>query len=376
MPKLKNTVYLILASLLIFSSVFVTLPRNATAIANCVSDECKAAEEEKKTSEAMSSKAKENATLLAAEIATLEKEIGEIQARIDENQKIADGLAGEIDQTAKELLKQLEALAKLLVDIHFEEQLDAVSMLAGSKSLSDYSEKQARAETVRAQISLSANAVKHTKEDLENKKAQVDQIVADAEAQRAQIDANRKKQEQMKSQYEEDAETFDEKARAAQKIMAEEIAKEIAKNNATGRVVASGTNSYPYQNRCPQENWYFTGRYLYGYGGYICECTSYAGYKAYEYYGISISSWGNAKYWGNSALAHGYTYDSRPEAHTIGFSTAGVYGHVVWIETVNSDGTVDLSEYNNSYSSVSGSIADFGYRSHVPASAYKYIHFH
>ena len=167
----------------------------------------------------------------------------------------------------------------------------------------------------------------------------------------------------------------DEEDLAAQKIMAEEIAKEIAKNNATGRVVASGTNSYPYQNRCPQENWYFTGRFYYGYGGYICECTSYAGYKAYEYYGIQISSWGNAKYWGNSALAHGYSYDSTPEAHTVGFSTAGVYGHVVWIETVNSDGTVDLSEYNNSYSSVSGSIADFGYRSHVPASSYRYIHF-
>lgn len=374
MHKLKPALFLTLASILLFAGIFVTTKQTA-AIANCVSEECLAAEEEKKTSEAMSSKAKENATLLAAEIETLEKEIAEIETHIAENQKTAEGLAAEIETTSKKLLGQQEALAKLLVDIHFEEKADTISILAGSKNLSDFSEKQARAEAVKAQISLSANAVKKTKEELENKKAQVDQILADAEAQRAQIDGNRKKQEQMKTQYEEDAETFDEKARAAQKIMAEEIAKEIAKNNATGRVVASGTNSYPYQNRCPQENWYFTGRFYYGYGGYICECTSYAGYKAYEYYGIQINSWGNAKYWGNSALAHGYSYDSTPEAHTVGFSTAGVYGHVVWIETVNSDGTVDLSEYNNSYSSVSGSIADFGYRSHVPASSYRYIHF-
>lgn len=374
MPKLKNTISIILAATFLLGGIFLTT-RKTFAIANCVSEECLAAEEEKKTSEAMSSKAKENATLLAAEIETLEKEIAEIETHIAENQKVAETLAGEIAETSKKLLGQQEALAKLLVDIHFEEKADTISILAGSKNLSDFSEKQARAEAVKAQISLSANAVKKTKEELENKKAQVDQIIADAEAQSAQIAANRAKQESMKAQYEEDAETFDEKARAAQKIMAEEIAKEIAKNNATGRVVASGTNSYPYQNRCPQENWYFTGRFYYGYGGYICECTSYAGYKAYEYYGVQISSWGNAKYWGNSALAHGYTYDSTPEAHTIGFSTAGVYGHVVWIETVNSDGTVDLSEYNNSYSSVSGSIADFGYRSHVPASSYRYIHF-
>ena len=375
MPKLKTCSLILLASVLLFTGIFTT-NKKAGAIANCVSEECLAAEEEKKTSEAMSSKAKENATLLAAEIETLEAEIAEIEARISANQAVAAKLATEIAETSAKLLSQQEALAKLLVEMHFDEKADTISILAGSKNLSDFSEKQARAEAVRAQISLSANAVKKTKEDLENKKAQVDQIIADAEAQSAQIAANRQKQEQMKAQYEEDAETFDEKARAAQKVMAEEIAKEIAKNNATGRVVASGTNSYPYQNRCPQENWYFTGRFYYGYGGYICECTSYAGYKAYEYYGIQISSWGNAKYWGNSALAAGYTYDSTPEAHTVGFSTAGIYGHVVWIETVNDDGTVDLSEYNNSYSSVSGSIADYGYRTHVPASSYRYIHFH
>ncbi len=373
MHKLKLTIGVLLASLLVLGGAAIT--PQVFAIANCVSEECLAAEEEKKTSELMSSKAKENATILAAEISTLEKEIVEIEARIAKNAEIAEKLKQQIEVAQAKLLEQQQALAKLLVEIHFDEQVDSLSLLAGSKNLSDYSEKQARSEIIRTQVSLSAASVKKTKEDLENKKQQIDQIIADSESQHAQIETNRAKQQQMKAQYEEDAETFDEKARAAQKVMAEEIAKEIAKNNATGRVVASGVNSYPYQNRCPQENWYFTGRYLYGYGGYICECTSYAGYKAYEYYGVTINTWGNAKYWGNSALAHGYTYDSTPEAHTVGFSTAGIYGHVVWIESVNDDGTVDLSEYNNSYSSVSGSIADFGYRSHVPADSYKYIHF-
>ena len=156
---------------------------------------------------------------------------------------------------------------------------------------------------------------------------------------------------------------------------AEAKAAEIARKNTIGNVAIVSYNTYPYRDHCPQESWHFTGKTLYAYGGYICENTSYSGWKAYEYYGISINAWGNAKDWGNSALAHGYTYDSNPELHVVGFSTAGAYGHTVWVEAINDDGTIDVSEYNNSYSSASGSIADYGYRTHVAASSYKYIHF-
>ena len=109
-------------------------------------------------------------------------------------------------------------------------------------------------------------------------------------------------------------------------------------------------------------------------GGYVCQCTSYAGWKAYEYYGVVINSWGNAKTRGSGAVASGYKVSSTPAAHTVGYSTAGVYGHVVWIESVNNNGTVNLTEYNNASSSKSGLPGDFGARYNVNPNIYRYIH--
>ena len=155
---------------------------------------------------------------------------------------------------------------------------------------------------------------------------------------------------------------------AARETMQREIAAEIAHYNSNG-VVGEGYNSYPYADRCPRDN--------VGYivvGGYVCQCTSYAGWKAQEFYGIYISAWGDAKNWGNTATRLGYVVNNTPAPHTIAYSTSGIYGHVMWVESVNANGTINLTEYNNSASSKSGLPGDFGARYNVNPGAYRYIH--
>ena len=56
--------------------------------------------------------------------------------------------------------------------------------------------------------------------------------------------------------------------------------------------------------------------------------------------------WGNANQWPASARAAGYTTSSTPRVNAVGVISAGDFGHVVWIEAVNGDGTVDVSQYN------------------------------
>ena len=110
----------------------------------------------------------------------------------------------------------------------------------------------------------------------------------------------------------------------------------------------------------------------------ICQCTSYANWKVKESWGRSAVGFGiagNARDWGHYARMAGLLVDDNPAPHTVGYQTSGIFGHVVWIEGVNADGTVNLSEYNNLYSSVSGQKGDFGYRVNVPASSFNYIHF-
>jgi len=83
-------------------------------------------------------------------------------------------------------------------------------------------------------------------------------------------------------------------------------------------------------------------RYAYGY------CTYYA-YNKRAAAGRPVGSfWGNATTWASYAIASGYSVDNNPRAGDI-FQTSGGwggYGHVGYVERVNPDGSVLVSEMN------------------------------
>ena len=83
-------------------------------------------------------------------------------------------------------------------------------------------------------------------------------------------------------------------------------------------------------------------RYAYGY------CTYYA-YNKRAAAGRAIgSNWGNATTWGSLARASGFVVDKTPRAGDV-FQTSGGwggYGHVGYVERVNADGSIFVSEMN------------------------------
>ena len=372
----KNGLAVLMAGVMILGGVVFYRPEDVSAVNLCVSEKCKAAQKALSEATEAEAAANKNVDTLEEKIKQLEANIKTMEASIEANEEIKQALSEKIIETQKLLEEQQNALAALLVEIHFEKEVDPITLLAGSSSLSDFAEKQARSDTLKEQISTSAEQVRETKEDLEAKEVQVQVLIEDQEAQKATIESDKAEQAELKKKYEDDADGYAAAADEAKKTMIEEMAKQTVRYNSGGTVVASGTNSYGYKVRCPQDNWRYTAiNYFDAWGYYLCECTSYAAYKANERWGVSVSGWHDAKYWGSNALARGYAVNATPAIHTVGVQTGGTWGHVVWVEAVNADGTVDISEYNNSTSSVSGSPADFGYRSHVPAGAYRYIHF-
>lgn len=336
--------------------------------AGCVSQACREAADAATAAESKAVAAANNAQTLEGEVERLNAEIASLEAEIYANQAIADDLSAQIADNEAKLELQQSALAHMLVEMHFEEEPDAIILLAGSNTIGDYAEKQTRQNNVKAQVTSSAEAIRVLKADLETQKASVDALIASAEASQAEITAKRNQQNALIAKYQNDSAAYERDAAAARETMQQEIAAEIAKYN-SGGVVGEGFNSYPYADRCPRDN--------VGYivvGGYVCQCTSYAGWKAQEYFGIYISSWGDAKNWGNTASRLGYVVDNNPAPHTIAYSTSGIYGHVMWVESINANGTINLSEYNNPSSSKSGLPGDFGARYNVNPAAYRYIH--
>ena len=88
--------------------------------------------------------------------------------------------------------------------------------------------------------------------------------------------------------------------------------------------------------------------------------------------GKGISTyWWNANNWDNAAAADGYTIDYNPTVGSIAQTDAGYYGHVAFVERVNSDGSILVSEMN--WSAAPGYMT---YRT-IPAYQvrnYKFIH--
>jgi len=337
--------------------------------AGCVSQACRAAADAATAADRNAANAAANAQTLEGEVARLNAEIAALEAEITANQAVADDLSAQITENEAKLEIQQAALAKLLVNMHFETEPDAIVVLAGSNSLGDYAEKQSRQANAKSQIAASTELIRDLKASLESQKASVDALIASAEASRTEITNKRNQQNALIAKYQNDSAAYERDAAAARETMQQEIAAEIARYN-SGGVVGEGYNSYPYADRCPRDN--------VGYivvGGYVCQCTSYAGWKVQEFWGVYISSWGNARDWGNTATRLGYVVDNNPTPHSVAYSTSGIYGHVMWVESINANGTINLTEYNNPSSSKSGLPGDFGARYNVNPAAYRYIHF-
>ena len=75
------------------------------------------------------------------------------------------------------------------------------------------------------------------------------------------------------------------------------------------------------------------------------QCTWYV----YDRVGGKIpSTWGNANNWASAAQSAGYTVDNSPKKGSILQTSEGSYGHVAYVESVGSDGSVTISEMNYS----------------------------
>ena len=73
------------------------------------------------------------------------------------------------------------------------------------------------------------------------------------------------------------------------------------------------------------------------------QCT----YYVFDRVGGKIgSTWGNANNWASAAAASGYTVNNSPSAGAILQTSQGAYGHVAYVESVGSDGSVTVSEMN------------------------------
>jgi surface antigen len=192
--------------------------------------------------------------------------------------------------------------------------------------------------------------------------------IADLKNQQSQLAAAQSQQSQMLAYTEGQKSAFDQQIRNNKSAIAELRRQQIAANS---RFIGGGSGSacgggYPGKwCNIPQDS------VIDDWGMYNRECVSYTAFRVWAS-GRVMPWWGgvgNANQWDDDARADRIPVDSNPQPGDVAISNAGFYGHAMYVESVNDDGTINISQYNASLNGL------YSTRSGLSPAGLVFIHF-
>lgn len=291
------------------------------------------------------------AVSLQDQISKLQQEIAALEAQIAANQAKSDDLQKQIVAAEAELVKQRKVLGENIKTMYLEGQISTLEMLASSKDLSDFVDRQQYRDSVQAKIKDTLDKITALKIQLKNQKSEVEGLLKDQQNMRTQIAAQQAQQNQLLSANQSQQAALDQQIKDNNSKVAQLRAAQAAANrrlNSGGGVIAGdpGHGGYPARwDNAPQDSM------VDSWGMYNRECVSYTAWKVYETYGY-MPYWGgvgNANEWPGNARRANIQTSSTPRAQSVAIWNVGYYGHAMWVEQVNDDGSIWISQYNYDY---------------------------
>lgn len=299
----------------------------------------------------------------------LQAQVAVIQNQINLSQAQYNKLTNQIAQTKTQIATNKDALGQTLADLYVDGNTSTIEMLASSKNISDYLDKQQYQQSVRDQLTSTINQIQALQKQLTQQQndAKV-QLVNEQASQNALAQKQAEQQTLLnETQGQESAYQAQVAANQAQQkqLAAEQLAAMAATYRSTGgaTILKSGVASsggYPWNSsNCPMSGFYSTGG-VDGAGndgyGYGCrQCASYAAWRMNKETGVYPVNWGNAINFPDNARAAGYSvgYTPRPGSLAVmSASQAGTpYGHVAWVDAVSGNSVI-VSQYNANYNGI------------------------
>jgi len=128
----------------------------------------------------------------ALSILTAEKNA--IQTQVDLSQAKYEELTKKIEENQKKLERQQEVLAETVSDLSVESTTSPIELLAGSRSIGDFIDRQEYRTSVQEQIEDAITTVKKLKAELAQQRKDVEDILAQQKVQRDQLAAKEAEQ--------------------------------------------------------------------------------------------------------------------------------------------------------------------------------------
>lgn len=287
------------------------------------------------------------AASLADQIAKLQAQIANLQAQINANNAKSTDLQNQITASEAELAKQKKILGENIKEMYREGQISTLEMLASSKDLSEFVDKQQYRNAVQEKIKDTLAKITELRHQLASQKETLDKLIKDQEFMRSQMAAQQAEQSRLLGLNQAQQNELNNKIKDNSSKIAE-LRKQQAVENARlfGGTVPKGIpggGGYP-------GAWAFAEQdtIIDTWGMYNRECVSYTAWKVWST-GRYMPYWGgigNANQWDDNARAAGIPVDTNPRVGDVAIKNAGFYGHAMYVEHVYGDGTIYISQYN------------------------------
>jgi len=344
--KLLSVPIVTVASLLVVGSTFI--PGTPTVKADQYDEQIKALTQQNSQSQAVVDSLQSQAASYQDAINRLQSQISALQSQINANIAEQTNLQSQIQANQIKLDQQRAILGDAIKSMYVDGSITTIEMLATSKNLSDFVDKEEYRTTVQNKVRETLNTITKLQNQLNSQKTQVDQLLKDQQTQQGALNSAQAQQNQLLAYNQGQQATYNQQISNNQTAIAGLHAAQAAANRRLGgNAVAGDPNhgGYParWDSPAPQDSMFDD------WGMYNRECVSYTAWKVYQTFG-HMPTWGwasqgNANQWPEAARRSGIATGSTPRPHSVAISMSGYYGHAMWVEGV-SGSTIHVSQYN------------------------------
>lgn len=300
---------------------------------------------------------RKKADTLQNAVSQLSNEKAKIQAQVNLYQIEYDKLVKEIKDTQDKIKENRRVSGDLIVKSSLSEDIPLIVRFAASDNLADYIDGEVSRISMRDTIVQKTQENEKLKKQLEKKQVEVKRVLERQKSKRNELVDKEAEQQRLLDETRGSEAAYGKLISGARddikKIQAEQqAAYERARQQWTGGYITTGgSGGYKYANAYWNYNIGYSTQ-VDEWGLYARQCTSYVAWKlSSERYGVKhFRGQGHAYQW--PSTAGGYTSQTKGVPHA---GDAAVipydrnyfpYGHVMYVERVNADGSIDISEYN------------------------------
>lgn len=327
-------------------------------------DQINALRQQANQAQAQANQKQSEANTLAAKLQQLTDQKNAIQAQVNISQQQYDTLQQQIKDTQQKVADNKDALGTTMADLYVDGSISPLEMLASSKNIGDYVDKQTYQTSVRDTLSQTIKTIQDLQKKLEKSQQEVKTVLDKQTAQKNSLVAVEAQQQALLDQTKGEEAAYQQQVSSAQAQIAAVSAQQNSYYQSLirrgGSVDSGVVGSFQYTNWSGDMG--CSGGYSYcgapdstvdAWGLYNRECVSYVAWalaNRFHKYVANFNGQGNAYQWPSSAPAYSGAYrvsDPQPGDAVILPADSGFapIGHAMIVESV-SGGWVHVSQFN------------------------------